>query len=303
MKILVTGGAGFIGSHLVDSLVKDEHQVLVVDDLSTGKKEYINPHARFVQFDVRDEKLGNIVADFMPDIIYHLAAQKNVRTSLENPMLDASINILGSLNILDQAIKHKVKHFVFVSTCGIYGDTDQLPTTETGPEQALSPYILNKLTFEKYLAILGQEKIKWSAVRLSNIYGPRQDPYGEAGVIAIFLDNAIKGKDLNIFGDGEQTRDFMYVADAVDALLKVNQNVTGIYNIGTGQETSILNLVDTISNIAKEKVSVKHSDPVVGEVRRSCLDYSKASREISWQPNYDLHQGLEITYRWFKEKR
>ena len=169
MKILVTGGAGFIGSHLVDTLVQDEHEVLVIDDLSTGRKDYVNKQARLEILDINDESLADVVANFSPDVVYHLAAQKNVRVSLEDPVLDAKTNILGGLNILDQAIKNKVKKFIFVSTCGIYGDTDNLPTDETGPEQPMSPYILNKLTFEKYLSILGQDKIKWAALRLSNV--------------------------------------------------------------------------------------------------------------------------------------
>ncbi|MCD4760358.1 NAD-dependent epimerase/dehydratase family protein [bacterium] len=303
VKILVTGGAGFIGSHLVDSLVKEGHQVLVVDDLSTGREEYINRQARFVQFDIRDQKLGNVLADFMPDIVYHLAAQKNVRISLENPILDAEINILGALNVLNQSIENKVKKFIFVSTCGIYGDTDQLPTTEEGPEQALSPYILNKLTFEKYLSILGQDKIKWTAIRLSNVYGPRQDPYGEAGVVAIFLDNAIKDKILYINGDGQQTRDFIYVADAVNALVGSMEKLEGIYNVGTGTETSILDLIETIKVVSAKKLKVENKPAIVGEVQRSCLNAGKAVSALQWQTQYDLKQGIELTYRWFKENK
>lgn len=300
MKILVTGGAGFIGSHLVDTLVKEGHSVLVIDDLSTGKKEYVNKKSKLEVLDINSPSLGKIIANFSPAVIYHLAAQKNVRVSLENPVLDAKINVLGSLNLLMQAIKYRVDKFIFVSTCGIYGDTDVLPTDETGPENPLSPYILNKLTFEKYLSILGNGKIKWTAVRLANVYGPRQDPYGEAGVISIFLDNTIKNKTIYINGDGQQTRDFIYVADVINALYKFLHQAEGIYNIGIGKEISLLNLVEVIKNISNTDLKIEHRASISGEVRRSCLNFSKAKKELQWIPQYNLKQGLELTHRWFK---
>lgn len=302
MKILVTGGAGFIGSHLVDSLIRDGHDVLVVDNLSTGKKEYVNKQAKLEVLDVVDKKLADIVASFSPQIIYHLAAQKNVRVSLENPVLDARVNILGSLNLLNQAIKNKVEKFIFVSTCGIYGDTDNLPTDELSDEKPLSPYILNKLTFEKYLYILGQNKIKWAAPRLANVYGPRQDPHGEAGVIAILLDDVVNKKTFYINGDGQQTRDYIYVADVVGALLKFIGNSEGIYNIGTGKEKSLLDLIDIISQISDGKLDFQHRQAIGGEVKRSFLNNQKAKKDLDWQAEYDLKQGLDLTYRWFKEK-
>lgn len=303
MKILVTGGAGFIGSHLVDTLIRDGHEVLVIDDLSTGKKEYVNKKAKLEVLDISSPSLAKLVANFSPTVVYHLAAQKNVRTSLENPMLDAKINILGSLNLLTQAIKNKVDKFIFVSTGGIYGDTTVLPTTEAGEEKAMSPYILNKLTFEKYLAILSQGKMKWVILRLANVYGQRQDPYGEAGVISIFLDNIIKNKKLYINGDGQQTRDYVYIADVINILTKVLQSAEGLYNVGTGREISLLELVATIKKISGAEPAIEHREAILGEVIRSCLDFSKAKRELAWQPQYDLKQGLELTYRWLKENK
>lgn len=302
MKVLVTGGAGFIGSHLVDSLVKEQHQVLVVDDLSTGKKDYVNKQAKLVVLDIGDEKLKNTISNFSPDVIYHLAAQKNVRVSLENPALDAKTNILGSLKLLKLAIDNNVKKFIFVSTGGIYGDTDVLPTDEKVPAQPLSPYILNKLTFEKYLDILGKDKIKWAAPRLANVYGQRQDPYGEAGVIAVFLDNAIKNKKIYVNGDGLQTRDFIHVSDVVGALLKFLDQGEGVYNVGTGQEKSLLDLIKAISEISGQDLDVEHRNAIVGEVIRSCLNSEKLKSDLGWQAEYDLKQGLDLTYRWFKEK-
>jgi len=303
MKILVTGGAGFIGSHLVDTLIQDEHEVLVIDDLSTGRKEYVNKQAKLEVLDINDEKLAEIVADFLPDVIYHLAAQKNVRVSLENPVLDAKINILGGLNILNQAIKNKVKKFIFVSTGGIYGDTDNLPTDESGAEQPMSPYILNKLTFEKYLAILGQDKIKWSVLRPANVYGPRQDPQGEAGVVAILLDDAIKNKTFYVNGDGQQTRDYIYVADLVHAFIKFLDKAEGVYNISTGQENSLLDLIEVVKEVSGNNINIEHREAIVGEVKRSCLNSAKVGTDLDWKSTYDLKQGLELTYRWFKEDK
>jgi UDP-glucose 4-epimerase len=303
MKILVTGGAGFIGSHLVDTLVQDGHEVLIVDDLSTGKKEYVNKQAKLEVLDISDEKLLKIIDEFSPEVVYHLAAQKNVRVSIEDPVLDAKTNILGALNLLNSAIKNKVKKFIFVSTGGIYGNTNILPTDESGPEQAMSPYILNKLTFEKYLAILGQDKLKWAVTRLANVYGPRQDPKGEAGVVAILLDDAIRNKTFYVNGDGEQTRDYVYVADIVHALNQFLDEGEGVYNIGTGQEKSLLDLIKIVKEVSDSDFNIEHKKAIVGEVNRSCLESSKVSSDLNWKYSYDLEQGLELTYRWFKENK
>lgn len=300
MKILVSGGAGFIGSHLVDSLVND-HQVLVVDDLSTGKQEFVNKQAEFVKLDIRDAKLKKIVSKFKPDVVYHLAAQKNVRISLENPLLDTEINIIGALNLLQACLDNSVTKFIFISTGGIYGDTDDLPTKETGEEIPLSPYILNKLTFEKYLKILAEDKLKWTVLRPANVYGPRQDPHGEAGVISIFLNNIIDNKTLLVNGDGRQTRDFIYVDDVVQACLQAIDAKQEIYNIGTAKETSLLDLIDQMKQVVNKEVEVKHQDAIVGEVIRSVLDNTKAKQELKWQAKYDLKKGLELTFEYFKK--
>lgn len=302
MKVLVTGGAGFIGSHLVDQLVADGHDVLVVDDLSAGKKEYINRRASFEKVDIRKENLFKIFAEFSPSVVYHLAAQKNVRTSLENPKLDADINIMGALNVLQSAIKNKVDKFIFVSSCGVYGDTKQIPTNEKVDVDPPSPYLLNKLTFEKYLSILANNKMKWLAVRLANVYGPRQDPYGEAGVVSIFIDNAMNNRQLLVNGDGMQTRDFIHVKDVTDALVKSIDKLEGVYNIGTGKESSLLDLIEGIRLAVHKDIEVVHKDAIVGEVRRSCLDASRLRVDLAWQPKWSLNKGLEMTYRWFKEK-
>ncbi|MCB9802587.1 NAD-dependent epimerase/dehydratase family protein [Candidatus Nomurabacteria bacterium] len=304
MKILVSGGAGFIGSHLVDSLIKNNHQVLIVDDLSTGLEKNLNPSAKFEKISIISPDLDQAVKNFQPEAIYHLAAQKNVRTSLENPKLDAEINILGSLNLLQAALNNQVKKFIFISTGGaIYGETEIIPTPENHLEQPLSPYGLAKLTFEKYLKILSQDKMSWNVLRLANVYGPRQDPQGEAGVIAIFLDNILKNLPLKINGDGLQTRDYVYVLDVVSAAVKVlDSDKNNIYNIGTGLEKTLLDLVSALNQASQKKAEVIHRTAVIGEVRRSCLSAEAFQRDFAWQAEHDLEQGLALTYQWFQAR-
>ena len=301
-KVIVTGGAGFIGSHLVDRLLQLGHQVLVIDDLSFGRREYLPLEADFVLLDVRDEKIKPAIKDYGPQVIYHLAAQKNVRTSLEHPAHDADINIRGSLNVLEAALSSGVGRFIFASTSGIYGETEVLPTPEEVPAQALSPYILAKLTFENYLNLLGRDKIAGLALRFSNIYGPRQDPHGEAGVIAVFLDNLLKGQTLYINGDGGQTRDFIYVADVVDILIKALTKGQGIYNVGTSTRISLLHLIKTLEKVTNLSAHSEHRLAIGGEVRHSSLSATKAREIFSWEPEHDLERGLALTYQWFKEK-
>lgn len=299
-RVIVTGGAGFIGSHLVAALLARGHQVLVIDDLSYGKKENVGSPASLEVRDIRDEKLGEIFDKFKPELVYHLAAQKNVRTSLVNPALDASINIMGALNVLQAALQNNVGKFIFVSTCGVYGSAQNLPTAENDQIDPLSPYILNKFVFENYLQILAGAKLPWVALRLANVYGPRQDPYGEAGVIAVFLQNLINNKTLFINGDGEQTRDFIYIADVVSALVSASEQGQGIYNIGTGSKTSLNKLIAELEKVTNKKAILENRQAIEGEVRHSVLDSSLAQRELAWFAQYDLAQGLAETYDWFK---
>lgn len=301
-KIIVTGGAGFIGSHLVDSLLSLGHQVMVIDDLSFGKREYVAPGADFIQLDVRDPKLRSVLEDYRPQFIYHLAAQKNVRTSLEQPAYDADINILGSLRILEAALTVGTVKFIFASTSGVYGEAEELPTAETAAVKPLSPYILAKLTFENYLTLLARDQMAYLALRFSNIYGPRQDPHGEAGVIAVFLDNLLKDQTLYINGDGEQTRDFIYVTDVVEVLVQALDQGQGIYNIGTSTQTSLWDLIKVLEKIADHSARTEHRPAISGEVRHSSLSAQQARKLFSWAPAYDLEQGLALTYNWFKEK-
>lgn len=272
MKILVTGGAGFIGSHLVDELIKRRHQVAIIDI----KKTNLNPKARFYKINIL-RNLEPIFKKIKPEIVFHLAAQINVRKSVEDPVFDARTNILGTLNLLKHC--QKIKKFIFSSSGGaIYGDAKTIPTPESEAANPLSPYGVAKLAIENYLKALN---INYIALRYANVYGPRQDAKGEAGVIAIFIDKIKNNQSPIVFGNGKQTRDYIYVQDVVNANIKAMQkNIFGAFNIGTGKETSVNKLLKLIS----PKTKAKHTPPVPGEVQRSCLDIKKAKKILNWMP-------------------
>ena len=304
-KILVTGGAGFIGSHLVDELIKKNHQVIVVDDLSTGKKENLNPQAKFYKLKIQDRKLSLIFKKEKLEIVCHLAAQMNVRRSIADPIFDAQSNIIGSLNLLENCVKYKIKKFIFISTGGaIYGDRVKIPTLETEKEQPISPYGIAKLAIEKYLYYYSnQHRLPYTILRLANIYGPRQNHLGEAGVVAVFCNQLITKKPLWVNG-GEQTRDFVYAADVVSAVTKaLPKKVQGIFNIATGKQTNIDNLAKKIIQIANTKVPVKHRPYIPGEQMKSCLSSNKIKHDLNWQPKYDLERGLKETWDWFQNQQ
>ena len=305
-KILVTGGAGFIGSHLVDALIEKGHKVVVIDNLSTGKKENINKKAKFYKIDICSPKIGEIFKKEKPEICFHFAAQINVRKSVENPLFDAKVNILGSLNVIQNFInsqKSKIKNlkFIFASTGGaIYGDAKKIPTPEDYPPNPISPYGIAKLTVENYLKFYKENfGLKFISLRFSNVYGPRQDPKGEAGVVAIFIEKLLKGEKPTIFGDGNQTRDFIFVEDAVSACLKAMEykGQKEIFNIGTGIETSINELYKIISELLKTKIKPKYAPPKPGDLKRSCLDISLAKRELKWESKFSLKEGLQKTIK------
>jgi UDP-glucose 4-epimerase len=301
-KILVTGGAGFIGSHLVDKLISLKHRVAVVDNLSTGKKEFINQQAKFYKTDIVSPSLKSVFAKAKPELVFHLAAQKSVPFSLKYPLIDAQTNIFGSLNVIENSLAVKVKKFIFISTGGaIYGETKMIPSPEETPAQPNSPYGLSKLTIENFLVNYyhAVKKLNYVCLRLSNVYGPRQDPLGEAGVIAIFINNLLKNKSCHINGLGKQTRDFIYVDDVVGACLKSINRGQGIYNIGTGQETSVNNLYQLISRPLKVSQKAEHWPILPGEVNRSVLKISKAKRGLNWSPCIDLKQGIDRTIDYF----
>lgn len=305
-KILVTGGAGFIGSNLVDSLIDLGHQVVVIDNLSSGKKDYLNKLAVFYELDISDKKIASVFADEGFDYVYHLAAQIDVRKSVEDPNFDNQVNIIGALNILKNCYKHKVKKIIFASSGGaIYGFPKEIPTNEDYPAYPVSPYGINKLSFEKYLnyyyRVFGQ---KYVALRLANVYGPRQYKGGEAGVVSIFVDNSVSSKKSFIYGDGFQTRDFVYVDDIVKAfILSLENEVVGEFNIGSGVEKNLLDIILAIENVLGEKVDVEYLEAKLGEERRSCLDYSRAKKTFNWQPQVKLEEGIKKTINWSKKNK
>lgn len=306
MKILLTGGAGFIGSHIVDALIEQKHTVVVVDDLSSGKKEFVNNIASFVEADVTDfYRLENVFKKYGPfDIINHHAAQKSVSQSVKDPVFDAKINIIGTLNLLELATKNKVKKFIFASTGGaIYGDEVALPTPESALAEPSSPYGIAKLSAEHYLNYYQSQGMTTQILRYSNVYGPRQDPFGEAGVVAIFCQQIANHKSPTITGDGQQTRDFVYVGDIVEAnVALINYNRSGTWNVGSGVETSINQIADSLVKIAKASLSPQHIAARPGEQKRSCLDASKIKNQLNWQAKTILQRGLEQTFQSFATK-
>lgn len=304
-KILVTGGAGFIGSTLVDALLNEGHSVTVLDNLVSGCRDYINQAADFWELDILDESLSKRFLESKFDFVYHLAAQIDVRISVDDPVFDNRINVLGGLNILEASRKSGVKKIIMASTGGaIYGDTDVIPTPETTPTYPLSPYGINKLTLEKYLnyyyKVYG---LNYSVLRFSNVYGPRQYKGGEAGVIAIFTEAAANDKVCLIYGDGKQTRDYIYVDDVVSALLKVMTVETKQeINISSAIETNILQLIEAIENVANKKIEIKLLPARAGEQLRSCLLNSYAQQILDWKPQMNFTDGIANTYKWAKKQ-
>ena len=305
MKILITGGAGFIGSHVGDLLIENNYEVAIVDNLSTGKLENINPKAVFYKCDTRDREIFKIIEEVKPQIIIHKAAQLSVRNSVEDPVNDADINIIGGLNVLEACRKLKVEKVIFASSGGVvYGEQQYFPADENHPTKPISPYGVAKLTFEKYLYYYNYTfGLKYTALRYANIYGPRQDPYGEAGVVAIFSKKLLSNEQPVINGDGKQTRDYVYVKDVAAAnMAAVRSDFTGEINIGTGVETDVNKLFDILKSAAGQKeLKEVHAPAKEGEQTRSVLSYKKAKEILGWEPKMELKMGLAQTYNWFKE--
>lgn len=298
-KILVTGGAGFVGSNLVDRLIKEGYSVAVIDNLSTGKKKYLNSKAKFYKSDIRDSKIEEVFKKENPEIVFHCAAEINVRKSTESPERNADINILGSLNILENCKKKKVKKFVFPSSVGIYGEPQSLPVDEDHPLGPMSPYTIGKLAVEKYLYYYQKQGLDFVILRYSNIFGPRQS---EEGVIPIFIKKILRDQSPIIFGDGTQTRDFLYIEDAVSAAMESLRAPGGsVYNVATNKEISIKEVSEMISEILDKKIEPKFESRHKGEIIRSRIDYSKIEKELGWEPEYSFRQGLKETIHWYKE--
>jgi UDP-glucose 4-epimerase len=304
MKVLVTGGAGFIGSHVADRLIESGMEVVVLDNLSSGKRASVNPQARLYEADIGAEDLHAFFARERFDCVDHHAAQMNVRRSVDDPIFDARVNILGSLNLLQAAVASGVRKFVFASTGGaIYGEQLTFPANETHQTCPMSPYGVAKLAVEKYLAFYEEVYgLPYTVLRYANVYGPRQDPHGEAGVVAIFSQQLLAHQAVIINGDGEQTRDFIYVDDVARAnVLAVTTDLRGIYNVGTGVETSVNTLYTALAAHTSAPLTARHEAPKAGEQRRSVLDCRKLQAVTDWAPTVCFDEGLRRTVTYFAE--
>jgi UDP-glucose 4-epimerase len=295
VRAIVTGGAGFIGSHLVDALIVKGDDVVVVDSLATGKRENVPASAQFVERDIR-EPLDDLFDDVRPGAVYHLAAQADLRVAVDDPHLDADVNLLGTIRVLEAARRHDAQ-VVFSSTGGaIYGECDE-PATESAPRLPISPYGASKLAAEEYLStynrLYGTIHV---ALRYGNVYGPRQDPHGEAGVVAIFLGALARDEQARIFGDGLQTRDYVYVGDVARATLSALGQEGGVFNIGTGRETSVVELYDLCRAAAGSSAEAVHAPARLGELQRSVLDTQRAADELGFAAMVALEDGLLATW-------
>ncbi|HVU05629.1 MAG TPA: NAD-dependent epimerase/dehydratase family protein [Polyangiaceae bacterium] len=304
MRILITGGAGFIGSNVADAFVGSAHEVLVVDDLSSGKEENVPKAARLERRDIRDPGLGAVVAAFRPDVLCHHAAQIDVRKSVADPGFDAEVNVVATLRLLEHCRGAGTRRVLFASTGGaIYGEQDFFPANEAHPERPVSPYGCAKLAVERYLHYYAvQYGFRAACLRYANVYGPRQNAHGEAGVVAIFANRLLSGETPVINGDGEQTRDFVFVGDVVRAnVLALEHDLVGAYNVGTGVETSVNRLYDAIVRAAGLSTQATHAPGKPGEQLRSCLDSALLERKTGFRPKTTLDDGIRRTVEYFRK--
>jgi UDP-glucose 4-epimerase len=303
LKVLVTGGAGFIGSHVADRLVEDGHEVVVLDDLSSGKRDQVPASANFYQMDLDTRWLPRVIAREKPDAVCHLAAQISVRRSVEDPLFDARVNIMGSLGLVQACRQQGVKRFIFTSTGGaIYGDADEIPTPESYVAAPLSPYGASKLSVEHYLHLFNVlDGFSYASLRLANVYGPRQDPHGEAGVVAIFSRAMLEGREVVINGDGKQTRDYVYVSDVAEAFEQaLHSQVSGVFNVGTASETDVNAIFELIRRAVGKPAEPQHGPGRPGEQRRSSVAIDKIGEVLRWKPTVPLESGIEKTVEYFR---
>ncbi|MBI2963053.1 MAG: NAD-dependent epimerase/dehydratase family protein [Deltaproteobacteria bacterium] len=306
MKILITGGAGFIGSTIAGAYVEAGHEVVVVDNLYSGKRENLPAAARFHEVDIVSPALAEVLEAERPDLISHHAAQMDVRLSVTSPAFDAEVNIVGTIRLLEAAVKTGVKRVIFASSGGAaYGEQERFPAREQDRTDPVSPYGVSKRSGEHYLfyyhAVHG---LPYLAFRYANVYGPRQDPHGEAGVVAIFCEKLLRGEPPRINGDGRQTRDYVFIEDLVRAnLAALRSSFVGPMNLGTGRETDVVTLAAKLVALSGQRLTPVHGPAKAGEQRRSVIDPSLARRELGWEPRVDLDEGLRRTYDWFREKK
>jgi UDP-glucose 4-epimerase len=304
VKVLVTGGAGFIGSHVVDAYHAAGHDVVIVDDLSTGRRANINPAAKFYQVDIRDPQLADIFEEERPDYVNHLAAQVDVRRSVAEPMFDAEVNILGSLNLLECVRKFPISRLIYVSTGGaVYGEPEYLPCDEAHPIRPICQYGASKFIVEKYLHMYRlNHGVDYAVVRYPNVYGPRQDPHGEAGVVAIFAGRMLSGEQVVIHGDGDQQRDFVYVGDCVLANLLITEAETdGTFNVGSGRGTTVNELFRELRDIIDYQLEPIYGPPKTGETRKIYLSAEKARSQLGWRQTRNLKEGLQETVNFLRD--
>jgi UDP-glucose 4-epimerase len=302
MRILVTGGAGFIGSTIVDAYLAAGHEVAILDNLSTGREQNINPRAEFHRIDMRErDAVEKLFRENRFELVNHQAAQLDVRHSVRDPQFDAAQNVLGSLNVMQAGIEHGVRRFIFASTGGaVYGEQEQFPADESHPTNPISPYGVTKLTVEKYLNCFRHvHGIEYVVFRYTNVYGPRQNPHGESGVIAIFCDMMMRGEQPTINGTGEQTRDYVYVGDVVDAHVRaldhLERDGSGTFNLCTNTEITVNELFDALNRVFDNRFERKYGPPMPGEQMRSVCSFDHAERVLGWRPRMGFVEGLERT--------
>lgn len=304
-KILVTGGAGFIGSHVVELFLEKGYEVIIIDDLSTGRESNIDPRAKFYKMDIRSPEVREVFAAERPDYVSHHAAQMDVRHSVAQPLFDADVNILGSINLIECAKEFGVKRFIYISTGGaVYGEPERVPCDETHPVNPICPYGASKHTVEHYLFMYhANYGLNYMVLRYPNVYGPRQNPHGEAGVVAIFTGKMLAGESVTINGDGDQTRDYVYVGDCAYAnyLAVTVDHKPGIYNLGWGRPTSVNDIFETLTKIIAYPHPANHGPAKVGETRHIYLDSSKIKADLGWTPTLTLQEGLEKTVAYVRQ--
>jgi len=305
MRALVTGGAGFIGSHIGDALINAGHDVTVIDDLSRGRREQVNAGAAFIELDITGPGLAAAMAAAHPDVVFHQAAQIDVRESVRDPLHDAAVNVVGTVNVLRAALDAGARRVIFASSGGaIYGDTAVIPTPESHPCAPASPYGTAKLCAEAYGGTFSRQAgLEFVALRYANVYGPRQDPHGEAGVVAIFANHLIDRDAVVINGDGEQTRDYVHVDDVVRANLAAVSGPPGVYNIGTGIEADVNTIYRMLAAAAGVGDEARHGPAKPGEQRRSCLEVALAREQLGWAPVTTLDDGVRSTLDYFRTAR
>lgn len=302
MKILVTGGAGFIGLHVVELLVRRGYETIIVDNFHVGKKDTVPPGVRIIEMDINSTQMEGVFVRERPDVVIHLAAQVDVAISIQNPVHDAEQNIIGTIRLLNYCQKYNVQKVIFSSTCAVYGETDDCSITESFPIKPLSYYGLSKSTSERYIQLFNNlNQVPFTILRYANVYGPRQTSLGEGAVISTFFGKILSGKAPFIYGDGEQTRDFVYVKDiAMANLLAINNGSNEIFNIGSNTKTSVNEILKMMSSLASVQVIPIHQPARDGDIQHSRLDNTKAASILGWHPTYELLSGLRETFNYYK---